>query len=56
MHKLMLSTALVLPLMMGQAMAQDTATTPAPADPDYRHPRTYRLSELPRTCQALVAR
>ena len=33
MHKLMLSTALVLPLMMGQAMAQDTATTPAPADP-----------------------
>lgn len=29
---------------------------PAPADPNYRHPRTYRLSELPRTCQALVAR
>ena len=29
---------------------------PEPANPDYRHPRTYRLSELPRTCQALVAR
>ena len=29
---------------------------PAPPNPDYRHPRTYRLSELPRTCQALVAR
>lgn len=28
----------------------------APADPDYRHPRTYRLSELPQSCQALVAR
>jgi len=28
----------------------------APPNPDYRHPRTYRLSELPRTCQALVAR
>lgn len=28
----------------------------APADPSYRHPRSYRLSELPRTCQALVAR
>ncbi|MDO5368890.1 penicillin-insensitive murein endopeptidase [Paracoccus sp. (in: a-proteobacteria)] len=29
---------------------------PAPPNPDYRHPRTYRLSELPGTCQALVAR
>lgn len=29
---------------------------PTPGNPDYRHPRTYRLSELPRTCQALVAR
>lgn len=29
---------------------------PAPADPNYRHPRTYRLSELPRTCQALAGR
>ncbi len=33
MRKLMLSTALALPFMMGQAFAQDTATTPAPADP-----------------------
>lgn len=33
MRKLMLSTAMVLPLMLGQAIAQDTATTPAPADP-----------------------
>ncbi|WP_207102172.1 PRC-barrel domain-containing protein [Paracoccus shandongensis] len=33
MRQLMLSTALVLPLVMGPAMAQDTATTPAPADP-----------------------
>lgn len=33
MRSLMLSTAIVLPLMMGQAIAQDTATTPAPADP-----------------------
>ena len=29
---------------------------PAPPNPNYRHPRTYRLSELPRACQALVAR
>lgn len=29
---------------------------PTPPNPDYRNPRTYRLSELPRTCQALVAR
>ena len=27
-----------------------------PGDPDYRHPRRFRLSEMPRTCQALVAR
>ena len=27
-----------------------------PADPNYRHPRSLRLSELPRTCQALVTR
>ena len=33
MRKFMLSTAMVLPLMLGQAFAQDTATTPAPADP-----------------------
>lgn len=33
MRKLMLSTAVILPLVMGPAMAQDTATTPAPADP-----------------------
>lgn len=26
------------------------------ADPDYRHPRSFRLSEMPRTCQALVTR
>ncbi|KGJ03346.1 penicillin-insensitive murein endopeptidase [Paracoccus halophilus] len=24
---------------------------PVPPDPDYRHPRTYRLSEMPRQCQ-----
>ena len=29
---------------------------PAPADPNYRHPRSYRLSEMPRTCQALAGR
>ncbi len=33
MRKLMLSTAVVMPLIMGQAFAQDAATTPAPADP-----------------------
>ncbi|WP_295045610.1 PRC-barrel domain-containing protein [uncultured Paracoccus sp.] len=33
MRKLMLSTALALPFMMGPALAQDAATTPAPADP-----------------------
>ena len=33
MRNLMLSTAFVLPLMMGQAVAQNTATTPPPADP-----------------------
>lgn len=33
MRKLMLGTAMILPLMMGPAFAQDTATTPAPADP-----------------------
>ena len=27
-----------------------------PANPNYRHPRSFRLSELPPTCQALVAR
>nr|WP_111301479.1 penicillin-insensitive murein endopeptidase [Paracoccus saliphilus] len=27
----------------------------APADPDYRHPRTYRLSELPRQCNTVAA-
>ncbi|WP_425467010.1 penicillin-insensitive murein endopeptidase [Paracoccus luteus] len=27
-----------------------------PPNPDYRHPRSYRLSEMPRACQALVAR
>lgn len=27
-----------------------------PADPNYRHPRSFRLSEMPRTCQGLVAR
>ena len=27
-----------------------------PDDPDYRHPRSFRLSEMPRTCQALVSR
>ena len=27
-----------------------------PGDPDYRHPRSFRLSEMPRTCQALVTR
>lgn len=25
---------------------------PVPPDPNYRHPRTYRLSEMPRQCQA----
>ncbi|MBV0891046.1 penicillin-insensitive murein endopeptidase [Paracoccus sp. Z118] len=29
---------------------------PAPPNPDYRHPRSYRMSELPRACQALVSR
>ncbi|MDQ1899273.1 PRC-barrel domain-containing protein [Paracoccus sp. WLY502] len=33
MRKLMLGTAMILPLMMGPAFAQDTATTPAPAEP-----------------------
>lgn len=27
-----------------------------PPDPDYRHPRSFRLSEMPRQCQAIVAR
>ncbi|WP_299360792.1 penicillin-insensitive murein endopeptidase [uncultured Paracoccus sp.] len=27
-----------------------------PPDPNYRHPRSYRLSELPRACQVLVSR
>ncbi|MBM3603221.1 MAG: penicillin-insensitive murein endopeptidase [Alphaproteobacteria bacterium] len=26
----------------------------APADPDYRHPRTYRLSELPAQCRTVA--
>lgn len=26
---------------------------PVPPDPDYRHPRTFRLSEMPRQCQAV---
>ncbi len=29
---------------------------PAPADPNYRHPRSFRISEMPRACQALVSR
>lgn len=29
---------------------------PAPANPNYRHPRSFRLSEMPRACQALVSR
>ena len=29
---------------------------PAPPDPDYRHPRTYRLSELPAECRTVAAR
>jgi penicillin-insensitive murein endopeptidase len=28
---------------------------PVPPDPDYRHPRTFRLSELPRQCQTVAA-
>ena len=27
---------------------------PVPPDPDYRHPRTFRLSEMPRQCQAVA--
>ncbi len=27
---------------------------PVPPDPDYRHPRSYRLSEMPRQCQAVA--
>lgn len=27
--------------------------TPSPPDPDYRHPRSYRLSELPQQCAAV---
>lgn len=29
---------------------------PAPPNPNYRHPRSYGLSEMPRACQALVGR
>lgn len=28
---------------------------PVPADPDYRHPRSYRLSELPSQCRTVAA-
>lgn len=28
---------------------------PSPPDPDYRHPRTYRLSELPAQCRTVAA-
>lgn len=28
---------------------------PVPPDPDYRHPRSYRLSEMPRQCQTVAA-
>lgn len=28
---------------------------PAPPDPNYRHPRTYRLSELPSQCRTVAA-
>lgn len=27
---------------------------PVPPDPNYRHPRSYRLSEMPRQCQAVA--
>ena len=27
---------------------------PVPPDPDYRHPRSFRLSEMPRQCQAVA--
>lgn len=27
---------------------------PVPPDPNYRHPRTFRLSEMPRQCQAVA--
>ncbi|WP_134679598.1 penicillin-insensitive murein endopeptidase [Paracoccus ravus] len=27
---------------------------PVPPDPDYRHPRSYRLSEMPQQCQAVA--
>lgn len=27
---------------------------PVPADPNYRHPRSFRLSEMPRQCQAVA--
>lgn len=27
---------------------------PVPPDPDYRHPRSYRLSEMPQQCQAIA--
>ncbi|AGT07433.1 penicillin-insensitive murein endopeptidase [Paracoccus aminophilus] len=27
---------------------------PVPPDPNYRHPRTYRLSEMPEQCQAIA--
>lgn len=28
--------------------------TPTPPDPDYRHPRTYRMSDLPAQCQTVA--
>lgn len=34
--------------------ANPSRATPAPADPDYRHPRTYRLSELPQQCNIVA--
>lgn len=34
--------------------ANPSRATPAPADPDYRHPRTYRMSELPQQCNIVA--
>lgn len=35
--------------------ANPSSAPSAPADPDYRHPRTYRLSELPQQCRTVAA-
>lgn len=35
--------------------ANPSRATPAPADPDYRHPRTYRMSELPQQCNIVAS-